>query len=324
MDLRTLRYVLLTAAAGLPALFAAEEPRYIDAVAARVNDTIITVYDITSETRPVEAELSQRLSGEELREEIVGLRNQMAERLVNQELIYAEFREKGYTVPPSAVQRRVNRIVQRRSGGDVEAFEEQLRQQDLTMAEFEDKVRKQLAVELLVEERVRRPVRVGPQEVEAYYRNHRDELPVPDRYELQVISVSREDRSEEEVDERLTAIRQALQNGAPFAEVAKTYSDDTWSREKGGNVGWIEEKDLDEKTREAVRNLDAGDVTEPVPGENDVRIWRVADVERGGMPALDQDLRQRLEERLRSRKEDRRYEEFLSKLREKFFVRTYF
>lgn len=55
-----------------------------------------------------------------------------------------------------------------------------------------------------------------------------------------------------------------LKVGKPFADVAKEYSDDPNSRNKGGEVGWIRQSASYSEVTDAAFKLKAGEVSEPI------------------------------------------------------------
>lgn len=71
-------------------------------------------------------------------------------------------------------------------------------------------------------------------------------------------------------------IREALKNGTDFAEVAKANSDDTDSKDKGGEVGWVTRGMLaDPRTEDVVFGTEAGTVSDAVTTSSQWTIYKV-------------------------------------------------
>lgn len=68
------------------------------------------------------------------------------------------------------------------------------------------------------------------------------------------------ERAEAEAD----SLRQRILSGEDFAQVAKEYSQDLGSRDRGGDLGWFEPDQLTESFRDALNNLKVGEASQPV------------------------------------------------------------
>jgi len=123
--------------------------------------------------------------------------------------------------------------------------------------------------------------------------------------------------SEPEARRRLAALKERLDNGADFAELARLHSEDA-SGAKGGELGWLSPGDTVPEFERAMDALEAGQVSAPVKTQFG---WHLIQV----LGRRDADMsheRQRLEARmaLRARKSDESYQEWLRQLRDRAFV----
>lgn len=84
-------------------------------------------------------------------------------------------------------------------------------------------------------------VPVTDQEIEAYYREHRDEFRQAARAYLSYVAITWEVTADDSAaaSERAREIRQSLLEGADFAAVARRESADSASRRGGGDLGWV-------------------------------------------------------------------------------------
>ena len=216
---RLFRAVTLLAAAavfcGLPRLQAAELQ---DAVAAVVGDEIITVSDIVNETRPFEDALRDKYRDQpdELARQVEQLRRSTAQHMVDRELAWCEFKTKEFKLPPEPVQKRIDEIIQNQAGGNRERFEKILARDGMSFREFEDKARKMVAVDMLIDEMVRRPVHISPADLKAYYEAHPDEFRQPGRIRLAMIILKKDGRHAATFEDTVTTIQRGLSGGATF------------------------------------------------------------------------------------------------------------
>ncbi len=110
-------------------------------------------------------------------------------------------------------------------------------------------------------------VPVTPQEIDDYYRAHRDEFKRPRAAYVSFLSVPRlPDASDTAAAiARARSLREEILKGAPFAEVAKRESADTISGKLGGDLGVMSKSQVDPAFAAAVGTLSLKTVSEPVP-----------------------------------------------------------
>jgi peptidyl-prolyl cis-trans isomerase D len=109
-------------------------------------------------------------------------------------------------------------------------------------------------------------VPVTPQEVDEYYRAHKDEFKRPRAAFLSFLEVPRlPDASDTAAAmARAQSIRDEILKGAPFAEVAKRESADTISGKSGGDLGVMTKSQVDPAFAAAVATLALKTLSEPV------------------------------------------------------------
>jgi peptidyl-prolyl cis-trans isomerase D len=107
-----------------------------------------------------------------------------------------------------------------------------------------------------------------------------------------------------------------IKEGADFAEVAKTYSDDTFSAEQGGDLNWIEAGVMDEDFDDAAFNLEeVGDVSDVVESSFGYHIIKLTD-RRDGTVTPFSDVEDEIRQQLKTAKAEDRYFEKQQKLAE--------
>ncbi len=84
-------------------------------------------------------------------------------------------------------------------------------------------------------------------------------------------------------------LRQRSVGGEDFAQVAKEYSQDLGSRDRGGDLGWFEPDQLTESFKDALNNLQVGEVSQPVISSYGVHLILVTDRRENRKLSLEQD-----------------------------------
>lgn len=78
--------------------------------------------------------------------------------------------------------------------------------------------------------------------------------------------------------ERVEAVRQRLDEGEEFADLAREFSDDPLSAEQGGDLGYLREGDLGGAYDEAMLSLEEGEVAGPVETEYGIHFIKLLDI----------------------------------------------
>ncbi len=109
-------------------------------------------------------------------------------------------------------------------------------------------------------------VRITPQDLEAYYRTHQDELRLPALAHVSFVGIP---RLPEPIDSavamaRARALRDSIARGADFAEVARLESADSSSRDQGGELPAFGRGQMVPAFERAAFSLPVGQLSEPV------------------------------------------------------------
>ena len=167
-----------------------------------------------------------------------------------------------------------------RFGLETEAdFESALAQAGLTIAEFRARTAKNLAVQEVVQREVQNKVKVEPEEVQRYYRDHPEEFRLGERRKVREV-VLRSDAagSPAKATEHATALVAAARAGGDLAAaIAKLGADQ--SAASLIDHDWIERGTLDRPIEEAAWKLAAGGICDPVDGKGGAHVVQVLEIQ---------------------------------------------
>lgn len=142
------------------------------------------------------------------------------------------------------------------------------------------------------------PEPITEQAIAEYYEQNKAQYSEPEKRRVAHILI---DNSEDDAaaKEKATALLNQLKEGADFAQLAKTSSDDEVSAEMGGDLDWIERDMLDPEFEKAAFALAAvGDTSALVQSEFGYHIIKLTDLEKGQTTPLESvkaQLKQELE-----------------------------
>ncbi len=202
--------------------------------------------------------------------ELVELQSELLQGLVTEKVILQQAREKDITLTDEEVEAAIDRDIQaiRSRFDSEEEFQAALREEGFTLASYREGLREEREKQLLQEKFMQQlklpPRHVTDEEIELYFAENRESFGLrPAIVELTHIllepapvdSVVR--AKEEVVDEILLRLRE----GAAFEDLARKYSDDESTKNRGGDIGFLERGDLLPEIERIVFLLDAGEVS---------------------------------------------------------------
>jgi len=123
--------------------------------------------------------------------------------------------------------------------------------------------------------------------------------------------------SETEAGSRIIRLKERLDNGADFEELAKTHSEDP-SASQGGDLGWISPGDTVAEFEQTMNKLQIGLVSEPVQTTFGWHLIQV--IERRTKDVSTEQQRREASKAIRARKSDAAFQEWLQQLRDRAYV----
>ena len=123
--------------------------------------------------------------------------------------------------------------------------------------------------------------------------------------------------SESDARNHLLQIKERIDNGANFAELARLHSDDG-SAAKGGDLGWLSPGDTVPEFEKAMNSLKDGQLSAPVQSPFGWHLIQV--LEHRKQDVTKERLRMLARQAIRDRKSDENYQEWLRQLRDRAYI----
>ena len=227
-------------------------------IAAVVNDGIISLFEL-------EVRLSLTLLGASLpntRENRQRLAGQVLRGMIDEKLQMQEAQRLGITVPEQEVAEAIRRIEMQNQmppGG----LENMLASQNIPKRSLEDQLTSALAWRRVVSRRFSSAVEISDEEINEQLAQIESRRGQPEVLVKEILlPVDSPDR-EAEVRSFAERLVSQLREGVPFEGLAQQFSQSASAR-VGGDIGWIGADALDEPLAQAIADLPAGRVTEPL------------------------------------------------------------
>ncbi len=314
---------------------ASSSDRIVNRIAATVNGRPITSSEVRARLSPYLRELMVLYpqQGPRFTAELVKAKKQVLSELIDRELVLSEFETKGYQMPEDQVEDEINRRILNQFNGKRDEFLEGLRKSGMSYGEYRDSVRKEITVAAMRASRYERDIPPTPDEIRAEYEatkaDYRDITQDSIRYEKIFIPAYNESDptvSPEAQFELAREVAQKIEKGdISFAEAARTYSRDRYA-EEGGKWPYIKRSDLAVEFANVVFSLEQGKLMGPLMDQSGMgfTIVRVLGKKLAPSPSLDsKEVKEQVDDAVRRKQSEKRYREWVERLRSRAVIRTF-
>ena len=238
------------------------------------------------------------------------LRDRIVNELVLRTILEQEIKKHDITVSKEEIEKRKAEIVEKI--GSKEKVDELLKRNGITNKKFEEDIEKEIKLDKLVEATGK--TKVTEKEVKDFYNQNKAMFNYPERVRAshilievnpaaikqEIVSQDKEGKlTSEEINKKTQAIidnkmnfareirAKAAQNPENFAALAKQYSDDKASAEKGGDLGFFDRNSMVKPFSDAAFKLKPGTVSEIVVSDFGNHIIIVTDKAAAGVQPFD-------------------------------------
>ncbi|MCV6621174.1 MAG: peptidylprolyl isomerase [Cellvibrionaceae bacterium] len=252
----------------------------LDKVVAIVDNDVV----MASELQQQMAMISKRLESQntELPPQDV-LRDQVLEHLIRERLQLQMGQRAGVEISEQEITQAIGRMAA--SGGlNMEQFQQQLWSDGMSMAQFKERLRREMLINRVQKGSVNRRINVSDQEIDNFLESQEGKFWVSPDYQLGHILIGLSAGADEETvdDAKMKAegLYQQLNDGANFKELAIANSNGQMALQ-GGDLGWRKTSQLPSLLAEAVPNMKKGEVSEPIRSDAGFHILKLYN-QRGG------------------------------------------
>ncbi len=205
---------------------------------------------------------------------------QIMPQLVGIEIAKAYASEHNITVTDKEVDQQIEKVKKqvgeqaRSSGQDLsnqEAYEQALKQNNITESELRADLRENLPVQK-VQEEVAGKAEPTDAEIQKFYEQNKEaQFTTPEQRCVRHILFNKDQKQKAE------DVKKQLEDGADFAKLAKEYSQDPGSAKNGGDLGCLGKGETVPPFEEAAFGAEEGEIVGPVKTEFGYHILEVTD-----------------------------------------------
>jgi peptidyl-prolyl cis-trans isomerase SurA len=305
------------------------EVRVIDEVIAEVNTEVVTLSMVKREMKEAVNMLKQQGKTEEqANEEVTRRRPEVIAGLINEQLLLQRGKESGLARDvEDEVNRRMLGVAKDQGIKTIAELKEAMKASGFDYDEVRLKMRAELMKQAVLQREVDARIYYGlsSKELNDYFNAHKDQFKKPESVKLSEIFLSLAGKSEAEVKAKANQIVAEARAGGDFRKLAATHSERMQNGkpvavETGGDVGLYDVPNLKEGIANAIKNLKAGGVGDPIRYDEGYQIIRVDERYPGSdTPVFNEN---RVREAITAERTDKERIAYMEKLRKDAWIKV--
>lgn len=309
-----MRVVVSRTVIGLGLLLAPATSRaeLVEDIMAWVNGDIITKSDYDAEQQLLIADAARRFTGQEREKQVEQIRKGLLLQMIDRKILVDHARRL-YDME-KMTDSFYKLFKEQQDIKSDEELERMLAEEGMSVSEVKRRLVEMYAPDEVVRFEVRSRLAVGQSELETYYQQHPEEFAIDAEVtfrEIVLLADTPERRAERRAEAE--AIRQRIESGEEFAEVARQLSEAA-SREEGGLVGPMKRAHLSAELEAVAFSIPIGTVSQVLESPHG---WHIIKVESRGERTIKplEETRDPLRRLLEERKYRTELQAFLEKAR---------
>ena len=303
-------------------------PIEVNGIAAKVNGRVITKNQVSFMLAPVYAQLVTQFPrrGAQFESKFKESKAKVIQELIDRQIILDEFKQLGAFIKPNLIDDEIKRQMRELYNGDEVKFREELKRSRLTMEGYREMTREKMVVQAMRGQQFADAPPPLPNEIQREYNEIKNTLRdvTKDVITFQKIFIPAGDPQNPLAtpDTQLALaedLATQLAKGADFAELAKEHSKDAYA-EDGGLQEDVPRTDLSPEFASIIFESDEGKIVGPLTDPQGFTIVKPIKIKFGPAPALTNEVREMVEQRVSRKKTSEQYERWIESKRKRAMI----
>lgn len=239
-----------------------------EGIVAVVNDSVVSYSDMRNRIRLNMTGFRGQMTPE-IRQQ---LEKQSLESLINETLQMQEAARLDISITQQQVNEGIDQVA-KNNGFDPQEFRTRLKESGVPLSTLEDQVRAEIAWSYVVQRKLRPQINISETEIDATFQRIEHQK---SRHQYRIAEIVLKGADDDALSSSIKEVVGHLQDGAPFPAVAQRYSKSATSS-RGGDLGWMDAQQLPAEYRDAVLQLQKGQLAPPLPMDGGAAIVLLID-----------------------------------------------
>ncbi|MBN1621712.1 MAG: peptidylprolyl isomerase [Endomicrobiales bacterium] len=322
--------------------------KVVDRTLAIVNGEAIMLSEFDKIVEPVLEQYKMATPlGEQTPEKTRELKQRLLDQMIDDRILKQEARNQKIRVSKRDVEEGIKQVKSRFTTES--EFQSELKKEDISMVEFEKRIKEQLMVMKLTEQEIKAKTETPTEEqtkklfdqIKAKMDGKNLGLKKEDEEDLEKLAQIFKRATSEQIRashiliqldknasmkeksaalKKIKEIKRKLDNGADFRDMVEEYSEDSGSANRGGDLGYFAKGDMVPEFEKAAFSLDVGGISEPVLTDFGYHIIKVEE-KRASRKFKYEDAQPDLQQYLYQKNAQKKYEKWIEKLRSKATIK---
>ncbi len=253
-------------------------PELIDQVVAVVDDDVIMASELDMRIRTVELQNSDMQIPDE-----ATLRSQVLERMVEESIQLQMAQRAGIRISESQLNEAMQRIAQQ-NGMTLPEFQQAMSGEGVSFSYAREQIRNEMRISRVQQYQVGERIQITDQDIDYFLSSEIGRIASAAEYHLRHILISVPAAASPDdyqaAEEKAGALVTSLRSGEDFASAAVAQSSGVTAL-KGGDMGWRKEGQLPGIFAELVKDMNVGDISDPISTASGFHIIKLEE-KRGG------------------------------------------
>ena len=244
---------------------------------AAINGTVITQMEFDNEVSQIRLRIAQR--GQNLPDaQLEEFRKKVLDSLIDKELLYQESQKEGIVVEEKSLEDYLTS--QKQKFPNESEYKKALGALNLSESSLRSKIKKEYAVQRLIEKQIVEGVKISGNESKSFYKGNPELFKQPEQVRashiLAKLDANANDQQRADARKKIEDIQKQLKQGQEFSELASKLSEGP-GREKGGDLGFFRRGQRVGPFEDVAFGLKPGEVSDIVETQFGYHLIKVTD-----------------------------------------------